>query len=92
MKWIKAEDQEPKWPCLTVDSFGNVHLVYSLLTLENKGREFYLDGALYSRFVDEIEGKEELKVCIYENRIRYWMPLPEIPNEIADENGLVKRL
>ena len=89
MDWIDAEKEKPKWPCLVVDSFGNINLIRSTLMIQEKnGRKFYLDGNLYGeRLYHEMRGEEEIKVCIWENRIRYWMPLPDIPREIADENG-----
>ena len=82
MCWIDAENKRPEYPCVVVDAQGNVELIRSVLTIVDDGKKFYLDVALFSRYFDELHNKTKIKMCIWENRIRYWMPLPDAPNDI----------
>ena len=81
--WISVEEKPPMCgACLAIDANGNMCITNGWQYIEDKkGRQFYVDSNLASRFYDENgRGKNpEMRICIYENRMTHWRPLPKPP-------------
>ena len=77
-EWINSEEMLPEFPCLALDVHGNsVFIPDGILTIKDKHGEWCIDASL-AKEVRLIDGTK-IDALIWENRIAYWMPLPERP-------------
>ena len=77
-EWINSEEMLPEFPCLALDVNGNsIFIPYGVLTIKDKHGEWCIDSSL-AKEVRLINGTK-IDVLIWENRIAYWMPLPQPP-------------
>lgn len=77
-EWINSEEMLPEFPCLALDVNGNsVFIPYGVLTIKDKHGEWCIDSSL-AKEVRLIDGTK-IDALIWENRIAYWMPLPQPP-------------
>ena len=77
-EWISSEEMLPEFPCLALDVNGNsVFIPDGVLTIEDKHGEWCIDAAL-AKEVRLIDGTK-IDTLIWENRIAYWMPMPNPP-------------
>ena len=77
-EWINSEEMLPEFPCLAVDVNGNsVFIPDGILTIKDKHGEWCINASL-AKEVRLIDGTK-MDALIWENRIAYWMPLPEPP-------------
>ena len=79
-EWINSEEMLPEFPCLAIDVNGNsVFIPDGILTIKDKHGEWCINASL-AKEVRLIDGTK-MDTLIWENRITYWMPLPELPEE-----------
>lgn len=79
-EWINSEEMLPEFPCLALDVNGNsVFIPDGILTIKDKHGEWCINASL-AKEVRLIDGTK-MDTLIWENRIAYWMPLPELPEE-----------
>ena len=77
-EWINSEEMLPEFPCLAIDVNGNsVFIPDGILTIKDKHGEWCINASL-AKEVRLIEGTK-MDALIWENRIAYWMPLPQPP-------------
>ena len=77
-EWINSEEMLPEFPCLAVDVNGNsVFIPDGILTIKDKHGEWCINASL-AKEVRLIDGTK-MDALIWENRITYWMPIPEPP-------------
>ena len=77
-EWINSEEMLPEFPCLAIDVNGNsVFIPDGILTIKDKHGEWCINASL-AKEVRLING-EKIDALIWENRIAYWMPLPQPP-------------
>ena len=77
-EWINSEEMLPEFPCLAVDVNGNsVFIPDGILTIKDKHGEWSINASL-AKEVRLIDGAK-MDALIWENRIAYWMPLPNPP-------------
>ena len=77
-EWINSEEMLPEFPCLALDVNGNsVFIPDGILTIKDKHGEWCIDAAL-AKEVRLIDGTKA-ETLLWENRIAYWMPLPNPP-------------
>ena len=82
-EWINSEEMLPEFPCLALDVNGNsVFIPDGILTIKDKHGEWCINASL-AKEVRLIDGTK-MDALIWENRIAYWMPLPEPPKEGAE--------
>ena len=79
-EWINSEEMLPEFPCLALDVNGNsVFIPDGILTIKDKHGEWCIDAAL-AKEVRLIDGTKA-ETLLWENRIAYWMPLPNLPED-----------
>lgn len=79
-EWINSEEMLPEFPCLALYVNGNsVFIPDGVLTIKDKHGEWCIDSSL-AKEVRLIDGTK-IDALIWENRIAYWMPLPQKPEE-----------
>ena len=77
-EWINSEEMLPEFPCLALDVNGNsVFIPDGILTIKDKHGEWCINASL-AKEVRLIDGTK-MDALIWENRIAYWMPLPQPP-------------
>ena len=77
-EWINSDEMLPEFPCLAIDVNGNsVFIPDGILTIKDKHGEWCIDASL-AKEVRLIDGTK-IDALIWENRIAYWMPLPQPP-------------
>ena len=77
-EWINSEEMLPEFPCLAIDVNGNsVFIPDGILTIKDKHGEWCINASL-AKEVRLIDGTK-MDALIWENRIAYWMPIPEPP-------------
>ena len=77
-EWINSEEMLPEFPCLAVDVNGNsVFIPDGILTIKDKHGEWCINASL-AKEVRLIDGTK-MDALIWENRIAYWMPIPQPP-------------
>lgn len=77
-EWINSEEMLPQFPCLALDVNGNsVFIPDGILTIKDKHGEWCINASL-AKEVRLIDGTK-IDALIWENRIAYWMPLPQPP-------------
>ena len=77
-EWINSEEMLPEFPCLALDVNGNsVFIPDGILTIKDKNGEWCINASL-AKEVRLIDGTK-MDALIWENRIAYWMPLPQLP-------------
>ena len=75
-EWINSEEMLPEFPCLAVDVNGSsVFIPDGILTIKDKHGEWCINASL-AKEVRLIDGTK-MDALIWENRIAYWMPIPE---------------
>ena len=75
-EWIKSDEMLPEFPCLAIDVNGNsVFIPDGILTIKDKHGEWCIKASL-AKEVRLIDGTK-MDALIWENRIAYWMPLPQ---------------
>ena len=76
--WINSEEMLPQFPCLAIDVNGNsVFIPDGILTIKDKHGEWCINASL-AKEVRLIDGTK-MDALIWENRIAYWMPIPQPP-------------
>ena len=76
-EWINSEEMLPEFPCLAIDVNGNsVFIPDGILTIKDKHGEWCINASL-AKEVRLINGAK-IDTLIWENRIAYWMPIPEM--------------
>ena len=77
-EWINSDEMLPEFPCLAIDVNGNsVFIPDGILTIKDKHGEWCINSSL-AKEVRLIDGTK-IDALIWENRIAYWMPLPQPP-------------
>ena len=77
-EWISSEEKLPEFPCLALDVNGNsVFIPDGILTIKDNHGEWCIDASL-AKEVRLVDGTK-IDVLLWENRIAYWMPLPQPP-------------
>ena len=77
-EWINSEEMLPEFPCLAIDVNGNsVFIQDGILTIKDKHGEWCINSSL-AKEVRLIDGTK-IDALIWENRIAYWMPIPQPP-------------
>ena len=77
-EWINSEEMLPEFPCLAVDVNGNsVFIPDGILTIKDKHGEWCINASLAKEF--RLINGAKIDVLIWENRIAYWMPIPQPP-------------
>ena len=77
-EWINSEEMLPEFPCLAIDVNGNsVFIPDGILTIKDKHGEWCINASL-AKEVRIIDGTK-MDALIWENRIAYWMPIPQPP-------------
>ena len=77
-EWINSEEMLPEFPCLAVDVNGNsVFIPDGILTIKDKHGEWCINASLAKEF--RLINGAKIDALIWENRIAYWMPLPQPP-------------
>ena len=77
-EWINSEEMLPEFPCLAIDVNGNsVFIPDGILTIKDKHGEWCINSSL-AKEVRLIDGTK-IDALILENRIAYWMPIPQPP-------------
>ena len=77
-EWINSEEMLPEFPCLAIDVNGNsVFIPDGIITIKDKHGEWCINASL-AKEVRLIDGTK-IDALIWENRIAYWMPLPQPP-------------
>ena len=77
-EWINSEEMLPEFPCLAIDVNGNyVFIPDGILTIKDKHGEWCINASL-AKEVRLIDGTK-MDALIWENRIAYWMPMPQPP-------------
>ena len=77
-EWINSDEMLPEFPCLAIDVNGNsVFIPDGILTIKDKHGEWCINASL-AKEVRLIDGTK-MDALIWENRIAYWMPLPQPP-------------
>ena len=79
-EWINSEEMLPEFPCLALYvNGGYVFIPDGILTIKDKHGEWCIDAALAKevRLIDETK----TETLLWENRIAYWMPLPNLPED-----------
>ena len=77
-EWINSEEMLPEFPCLALDVNGNsVFIPDGILTIKDKHGEWCINASL-AKEVRLIDGTK-MDALIWENRIAYWMPIPQPP-------------
>lgn len=77
-EWINSEEMLPEFPCLAIDVNGNsVFIPDGILTIKDKHGEWCINASL-AKEVRLIDGTKT-ETLLWENRIAYWMPLPNLP-------------
>ena len=76
--WINSDEMLPEFPCLAIDVNGNsVFIPDGILTIKDKHGEWCINASL-AKEVRIIDGTK-IDALIWENRIAYWMPIPQPP-------------
>ena len=76
--WINSDEMLPEFPCLAIDVNGNsVFIPDGILTIKDKHGEWCINASL-AKEVRIIDGTK-MDALIWENRIAYWMPIPQPP-------------
>ena len=79
-EWINSEEMLPEFPCLAIDVNGNsVFIPDGILTIKDKHGEWCINASL-TKEISLIDGTK-MDALIWENRIAYWMPLPNLPED-----------
>ena len=77
-EWINSEEMLPEFPCLAIDVNGNsVFIPDGILTIKDKHGEWCINSSL-AKEVRLIDGTK-IDALIWENRIAYWIPIPQPP-------------
>ena len=77
-EWINSEEMLPEFPCLAIDVNGNsVFIPDGILTIKDKHGEWCINASLAKEF--RLINGAKIDALIWENRIAYWMPLPQPP-------------
>ena len=77
-EWIDSEEMLPQFPCLALDVNGNsVFIPDGILTIKDNHGEWCINASL-AKEVRLVDGTK-IDVLLWENRIAYWMPLPQPP-------------
>ena len=77
-EWINSDEMLPEFPCLAIDVNGNsVFIPDGILTIKDKHGEWCINASL-AKEVRLIDGTK-IDALIWENRIAYWMPIPQPP-------------
>ena len=77
-EWINSNEMLPEFPCLAVDVNGSsVFIPDGIFTIKDKHGEWCINSSL-AKEVRLIDGTK-IDALIWENRIAYWMPLPQPP-------------
>ena len=75
-EWIDSEEMLPQFPCLALDVNGNsVFIPDGILTIKDNHGEWCINASL-AKEVRLVDGTK-IDVLLWENRIAYWMPLPQ---------------
>ena len=75
-EWINSEEMLPEFPCLAIDVNGNsVFIPDGILTIKDKHGEWCINASL-AKEVRLIDGTKT-ETLLWENRIAYWMPIPQ---------------
>ena len=85
-EWINSEEMLPEFPCLALYvNGGYVFIPDGILTIKDKHGEWCIDAAL-AKEVRLIDGTKA-ETLLWENRIAYWMPLPNLPEDGGENNA-----
>ena len=77
-EWINSEEMLPQFPCLAIDVNGNsVFIPDGILTIKDKHGEWCINASLAKEF--RLINGAKIDALIWENRIAYWMPIPQPP-------------
>ena len=77
-EWINSDEMLPEFPCLAIDVNGNsVFIPDGILTIKDKHGEWCINASLAKEF--RLINGAKIDALIWENRIAYWMPLPQPP-------------
>ena len=77
-EWINSEEMLPEFPCLALDVNGNsVFIPDGIITIKDKHGEWCINAS-FAKEVRLIDGTK-MDALIWENRIAYWMPIPQPP-------------
>ena len=79
-EWINSEEMLPEFPCLAIDVNGNsVFIPDGILTIKDKHGEWCINASLAKEV--RLRDVTKMDALIWENRIAYWMPLPNLPED-----------
>ena len=85
-EWINSEEMLPEFPCLALDVNGNsVFIPDGIITIKDKHGEWCINASL-AKEVRLIDGTK-MDALIWENRIAYWMPIPQPPTYKSNLGG-----
>ena len=77
-EWINSEEMLPEFPCLIVRPDGKaVTIPEGILTIKDEHGEWCINASL--DYAAKLMDGSEISTLVWENRITYWMPLPELP-------------
>ena len=77
-EWINSEEMLPEFPCLIVRPDGKaVTIPEGILTIKDEHGEWCINASL--DYAAKLMDGSEITTLAWENRITYWMPLPEPP-------------
>ena len=77
-EWINSDEMLPEFPCLAIDVNGNsVFIPDGIITIKDKHGEWCINASL-AKEVRLIDGTK-MDALIWENRIAYWMQIPQPP-------------
>ena len=77
-EWINSEEMLPEFPCLIVRPDGKaVTIPEGILTIKDEHGEWCINASL--DYAAKLMDGSEITTLAWENRITYWMPLPQLP-------------
>ena len=77
-EWINSEEMLPEFPCLIVRPDGKaVTIPEGILTIKDEHGEWCINASL--DYAAKLMDGSEITTLVWENRITYWMPLPQLP-------------
>ncbi len=79
---MKVQDEKPSVPCLALDKFKQISIIYGYVALEIDGEWHIFDSGCFDLgrmdFKTVVLDGQEAKIV---KEVTHWMPLPEPPND-----------